>query len=224
MVKSYTFKEIETLFKNELNKSEHIMTFGVFGSLSAENDLDTLITKKPKSKTSDFFKEVHDLFFNIDEKINKISGGKLIRVSRSGHEEEVKYISNYDKRKDLVIQSTSYISLSQIIKAWTPDIGNSEDSWNKLERIIKNQLFLKGSVKDIFSGEFSKERNNETTFIMLDIHDRINSSCPEKFIVNKMNVTFDYILRKVLNAEPKVAKNLSESRKIFYFICDLAEK
>lgn len=53
----YTWEEIESVLTKELKKTKHIMTFGTMGSCNIKHDIDTIITKKPRSKTSDFLKK-----------------------------------------------------------------------------------------------------------------------------------------------------------------------
>lgn len=223
-MKPYTYEEIEEFLKKELQKSKHIMTFGVFGSLDIKNDLDVLVTKKPSSKPSEFYKEFHKLLENLDNYIKKYFGGKLIRVSRANHEEEVKYIANYNPKKDLVLQATTYVSLPQIKKNWAGEVNK----WDELEaiskKILKKQRYIVGSYNLIFSRRFNKEIKNEGLFGFLDIHDRINSNLPEDFLVHKMNKLYEYILKKMLGVKTLKAKNRKEAKKIFYKICKKIER
>lgn len=223
MTKPYTYEEIESFLKKELSKTKHIMTFGRFGSTNIENDLDALITKKPKSKTSEFYKEVHNIFDKLNSYLRKCDG-RLIRVSRANHEEEVKYISRYNPKTDLVIQATTYVSLPQIKKAWALDIGSWKNLDSEVSKILQNQKFLRGNADLLFSKEFNKEVKYENVYGALDIFDRINSNLPEVFLVHKMNHFYDYILRKLLKTKPLVAKNEKEVREIFYKICEKIEK
>ncbi len=224
MGKLFDWNEIKRVFEEELKKTKTIMTFGVFGSLSVENDLDVLITKKPSSKPSNFYREIHMFFENIDSYLNKNYKGRLIRVSRANHEEEVKYISKYNSNKDLVVQATTYISLPQIKKNWAGEFNKWTDLENKLPEILKKQFFLLGSKDLIFSKEFNKEIKNEGLYGIIDIHDRINSNLPDDFLIHKMNLLYDFILRKLLKEKPLRAKNRKEIKEIFYKMCVRLER
>lgn len=57
MTKSYTWEEIRAVLEKELNKTKHILTYGTIGSCNIEHDIDTIVTKKPDSKSSDFLKK-----------------------------------------------------------------------------------------------------------------------------------------------------------------------
>ena len=224
MTKPYTFEEIRKFLEEELKKAKHIMTFGVFGSLNLKNDMDILITKEPRSKTSNFYREIHNLFNNIDSYLNKKCRGRLIRVSRANHEEEVKYIAKYDPERDLVIQATTYVSLPQIKRAWAFDFGSWKELDAELPNILKKQHFFIGSSDMIFSEDFSKEVKSENVYGALDLMDRINSHYPRDFLILKMNLLYNYLARKRLKVKSLKAKNEREVREIFYKICDLAEK
>ena len=146
-----TWEEIEGYLKKELKKTKHIMTFGTIGSLNLEHDIDVIITKKPKSKSSDFYIEVHKIFYGIDNFLKNNFGFKIVRFSRLSDEFIIKNIIN--SKNKIFFHSMIYVSFSQIEKDWAWSIFPNED----IKKIIKkNYKCLFGKVEDIFSNEFKK--------------------------------------------------------------------
>jgi len=228
MVEPYTWDEIKGVLSKELKKTRHIMTFGTIGSLNVKHDIDTIITKKPRSRSADFFKEIHKLFDNVDRYLNKKYGARAIRFSRFSHEEEVKYIASF-KKNDLAFHVMAYISLDQIFLHWSYDLRMSERyAGVKVNKKVINELkksysCILGSLDDLFKPSFKSNKKGDA-FILLNDLDRINSHFPEKFLVFRMNVFFDHMFRKMLEMEVPKAKNKKEVRKIFYKMCDAIDK
>ena len=207
MAKTYSWEEIRSVLKKGLQKTEHILTYGTIGSCNIEHDIDTIITKKPSSPSSAFFREIHELFAVVDEYLQKKHNSRLIRTSRFGDEDEVKYIAN-SKKNDLVFQVMTYVSLEQIRIHWYPDV-ESNDEINKLLKDNYNCIF--GNAGGLFRPDFNKHKN-ERLFIRLNDSDRINSHFPASFLIARMNVLFDFILRKRLNLNSLKATNERDVR------------
>ena len=228
MVISCTWNEIRGILFNELKKTNHIMTYGTIGSLNIESDIDTIVTKKPSSKSSDFFREVHDLFDKVDKYFGKESGVKLIRFSRFSHEEEVKFIGGYKKR-DLLFHVMIYTSLDQMVMHWNDSLSLDEKGRGLTpSKKVRNTLkegyqCIIGNVEDLFKADF-KNNGNEEEFILLNDLDRINSHFPKKLLLDRMNVLFDYMFRKRLGQKTLEAKNEKEVREIFYKLCDILDE
>jgi len=220
-MKPYTWDEIKEFLIKELKKTRHIMTFGTISSRDINKDVDTVITKKPASKSSEFYTEIHNLFDSLNNYLNKKYGGKLIRTSRFDQEEEIKIIANYDEDKDLVFQVMTYISLPQLRMHWLPNMIKGVN----VETILKEtyNTFI-GDINDLFSEEFSKEGIYDACFLYMNDLDRINSNYSEQHLVLIMNKLFDYILRKLIKIKPFQAKNKKEIRKYFYKMCDILDK
>lgn len=215
MTKPYTWEEIKKILKVELKKTNHILTYGTIGSCNIDHDIDTIITKKPKSKSSDFFKEVHTLFDNINTYLLNKYSCKLIRTSRFSDEEEIKKLGNFTEN-DLVFQVLTYVSFSQIEKHWYADLGLNED----LNFILNNSYnLIFGKNSDLYKNDF-KSNSYDYLFIRLNDSDRINSNFENEFLIYRMNVLFDFILRKRLNLKFNFIKNKDEVRKTFYEICN----
>ena len=219
MAKTYTWNEIKSVLEKELKKTKHILTYGTIGSCNIEHDIDTIITKKPQSSSADFFKEIHNLFDFIDNFLQKKHKSRLIRTSRFSDEEEIKYIAKFEEN-DLVFQVLTYTSFKQIKMHWYADLAPNE----KVENILKNHYScLLGNINDLFKPDF-KIHKNEELFIRLNDSDRINSHFPEVFLIDRMNVLFDYILRKRLHLEPIVSKSVKDVKKVFYKVCEMLDK
>lgn len=219
MAKTYTWEEIELFLEKELRNTKHILTYGTIGSHNIEHDIDTIITKKPKSPSSEFFREVHSLFNQTDKYLRKKHNARLIRTSKFSDEEEIGYIANI-KENDLIFQVLTYTSFKQIKMHWFADLAPNQ----KLKKLLKNNYkCILGSTDDIFKLDF-KEYKNEHLFIRLNDSDRINSHFPQDFLVNRMNVLFDFILRKQLGLQPIKARNKQEVVENFYKVCEILDR
>ena len=213
--KPYTWEEIEKVLKKELEKTKHIMTFGTIGSRKVEKDIDTIITKKPESKSSDFYKEIHNLFDNLNSYLVRKYRGRVIRTSRFSDEEETKYIANYNKN-DLIFQVLTYISFKQIKMHWFADLAPTENLENLLK---KGYNCILGKPLDLFKSNF-EIYGKEYLFIRLNDSDRINSHFPIDFLIKRMNVLFEFLFRKKLGLKTPVAKNKKQLKEVFYKLCD----
>ena len=221
-MRDYTWEDIEKFLKEELKDKPSILTFGTIGSRKIERDMDIIITKNNNAKLSDFYKEIHGLFDELNDYMNKNFKSKLIRFSAMVHEEEVKELSNYDENKDLLFHVMTYVSFNQIIKHWTPNVINKEET---IEVIKKHYECLKGNKEDLFNqNKFPLDATNEYLLLYMNDLDRINSNMPIKTRIKSMNLLYDYILRKRINQKVRLAKNEKELREIFYYICDILDK
>lgn len=218
MTKLYTWEEIRAVLEKELNKTKHILTYGTIGSCNIEHDIDTIITKKPDSKSSDFFKEVHVLFEKIDSYLKKKYNCKLIRTSRFSDEEETKYIAKCTPN-DLVFQVLTYVSFSQIEKHWAADLNGGEDL---VEILSYSSDFLLGNFSSLLESTF-KRNIYDFLFIRLNDSDRINSHFPQQFLIGRMNMLFDFILRKRLGLRYEFVDSVEQIKEEFYNICDVLD-
>ncbi len=219
MTKSYTWEEIKEFIVKELSKTKHIMTWGTIGSLNVEHDIDTIITKKPESFSSDFYKEVHGIFDRLDVFLKKYNG-RAVRFSFSP-EEFIIYGLIEKRANDLSFHTMIYTSYSQILKDWAWSIFSDD---NMKEILLNNYSCLLGSVEDLFSKEFIKERYYDPIFILLYLYDKINSHLPEKILLESMNHSYDYLYRKRLGLKAPICKNEKEIRKSFYKLCEILDE
>lgn len=171
--------------------------------------------KKPKSNSSDFFKEIHSLFEKINEYLLKKYSCKLIRTSRFSDEEETKKIGNFSKN-DLVFQVLTYVSFSQIEKHWYADLAPDESLGFILNKSYK---LIIGDVSDLYRKDF-KSNSYDYLFIRLNDSDRINSNFEERFLISRMNILFDFIFRKRLDKKFTLAKTKEDVKKVFYDLCN----
>lgn len=212
-MKPFSFEDVEKILKQELKKTKHILVYAIFGSCNVENDLDTLILKKADSKVEDFYKELHSLFERIDKVVKKKYDAKLICFN--GNEAESLYLAKYKKR-DLVFQILAYNTMGHLKRDWLPFMDNS----NSLTHFLKSDMkYLIGSTQDIFSPNFKKKSKHDSTYLTIEVHDRLSSNYPEKLELSVMNDHLDYIIRKLSGKEYKKAKNRSELKKRFYEMC-----
>lgn len=220
MKKLYDWQEIKEFLTKELKKTKHIMTFGTIGSCNIEHDIDTIITKKPKSKTSAFFKEIHNLFDNVDNYLNRNYGAHAIRFSTSEEEFSILGLMK-DNERNLAFHGMIYITYPEIERDWNWALFEDDN----LERILReNYDCLIGSVEDLFSDEFQKKSYYDSIFIFLYKYDKINSHYPKEIFLRAMNSYFDYILRKRLGLKTLVAKDEKQVKDIFYELCDILDE
>lgn len=219
--KSYTWEEIKKFLEKELNESKHIMTWGTIGSCNIKRDIDTIITKKPKSKCSDFSKELHNILDNLNNYLNEKYGVNLIRVPNTSFTEEFMKLSNYSKG-DLVLHIMVYSSYPQMEKDWKWALFKNEN----LNEIMKNNYdCIFGKVDDLFSRDFKKIFYADNIFLyVVSLYDRTNSNYSKKFLIQIMNGYFDFLYRKRLKLKAPVAKDKKEVRKYIYKLCDIIDK
>ena len=220
MAKPYDWKEIEQFLLKELKETKHILTFGTIGSLNVEHDIDMIITKNPKSKSSDFYKEIHKIFDSVDSYLNKKYKAKLIRAAHSSYTLEFMKLSGYEKN-DLVFHVMTYTTYSALKRNWGWALFPDE---NMKEILSENYDCLLGSVNDLYSKEFQKGKYGDNILIYLSTYDRTNSHYSDNFLLKVMNHYFDFLMRKRLKVKAKKAMNKKEVREIFYEICDIDDE
>ena len=214
MVESYTWEEIGNFLSERLRKTNHIMTFGTIGSHNLEQDVDVIITKKPTSKTSDFYKEIHNLFESLDNYLNKKFKTRVIRFSHSAEEFLIK---GYIKNKSIFFHTMVYVSFPQIELDWSWAISKNENITNLFK---KNYSIFYGKIDSLFRKDFQRENGHENLFIFLYLYDFLNSNLPEKLLLEIMNKSFEYIYKKRLGLDTPIARNREEAKKYFYELCD----
>jgi len=214
MRKPYEWKEIENFLRKALDKSEHILTFGTIGSCNVENDIDIIITKKPLSPSSKFYKEVHKIFDSLEHYL-KIKYNHILLRFPGGSQGELINLSK-KRRNALVIESMIYTSFPQIRKDWEWAMFNDES----VSDILKKQNFLFGNFSDLFAREFQTPKYSDPVFIYLYRYDRINSNYPKKLLLDIMNKHYDYLYRKRLGLKAPICKKSEDIRKAFYELCD----
>src|SRR3989344_5652577 len=212
MIKPYTWKEVKTFLTKELQKTKHILTFGTFGSNNIEHDIDLLITKKPTSPTSDFYKEIHGIFDSLNAYLNNKYGAKAIRFSTSEEQYLILNLSE-SSEKDIAFHSHIYTSYPQIQKDWGWAIFEDVD----LDKFFKEKYkCIIGSTEDLFSKQFMQKSYYDSIYNFLYRYDKINSHYPKDLFLKVMNHFFDYLYRKRLGLKSPVAKNEKEVREYFY--------
>ncbi|MBI5065021.1 hypothetical protein HZA97_02185 [Candidatus Woesearchaeota archaeon] len=219
MVKSVlTWDIVKDFLAKELSKTKHILTYGTIGSCNIERDIDTIITKKSNSSHSDFYKEVHGLFDSVKIFVKQKYRMNLIVFNR--FEPEAMKLSNY-KKGDLVFHVMIYTSLNQLENDWKQYLFDGENVKSILD---KNYADILGKLDYLFGESFKDKYYYDPIYIRLYEYDRLHSNYQPKFLVEVMNKYFDFILRKRLNLEPKVAKNEKDLREIFYLICAVLDE
>lgn len=219
--KTYTWEEIRECLKKKLTHTSHIFTYGTIGSCNVDHDIDTIVTKKPGSTSADFFQELHLLFNHVDEYLRTNHNARLIRTSRFSDEEESKYIAGYEA-KDLVFQVMSYVSLKQINMHWFDSI-NSSDPVSEIEAFLRSSYkCIKGEPDSLFDHNFAQYKYEEL-FIRLNDSDRINSKFPEQFLVQRMNVLYDFVMRKRMGVSSHRCSTAIDCQRIFYDVCSFLD-
>ncbi len=212
----YTWEDVRLFLEKKLRKTKSIQHFGTIGSYNLLNDIDTIVTKKPNAKPSEFYKEVHNIFDTLNNFMKKKYNRKLIKFSRRDHQDEILKLANY-KTGDLVLQVLIYFSWPQIEMHWHPNLIRDLS----IKEIAKGYRFIIGNYEQLFSKEFSFSRKYDALFLYLNDLDRINSNFESKFLIKTMNHSFSYIIKlSKLNIGLK-AKTAKELRNNFYKLADL---
>lgn len=217
-MKKLSWEIISDFLKSELKQTKHIMTWGTIGSLNIEHDIDTIITKKPSVPSSEFFKEIHTIFENLDSYLYKNFKTKAVRF---GHSTQEYLVKGYTKEKKVLFHTMIYVSFPEVEEDWSWALFKDE----RIEEILgKHYKCILGKTEDIFSKEFRKENYFENIFINLYAFDSLNSNLPRKVFLEVMNGCFKYLYKKKLGIEAPIAKNREEVKKYFYELCDLLDK
>lgn len=222
MPKPYTWEELRVQLEVELQDTEHIQTYGTIGSCNIDHDIDTIVTKKPGSASANFFQELHGLFDQIDRYLQEHHNARLIRTSRFSDEEEIKYIANCEEN-DLVFQVMSYVSMKQIKMHWFDSFVDMDGDKKTEEFLRNNYKCIIGDINDIFRNDFASHKH-EDLFIRLNDSDRINSHLPTDFLVRRMNVLYDFVLRKRLGINVDPALDEAGCRGCFYKVCGILDQ
>jgi len=211
--------EIENFLRDYLKKTKYILTFGTIGSTNLNTDIDLIITKKRLSPSDKFYKEIHELFDNLNNFLEEKYGYSTIRFALSYEEDLIHSISNEEKA--ILFHTMVYVSYSQLEKDWDWAMFKDESIKNI---ILEDYNCLLGSPRLLFSNEFSKEKYYESIFNYLYYYDKIHSKLPEKLLIKIMDHGYDYILRKRLGSKGVISKNSSEVRDNFYKICRIVDQ
>jgi hypothetical protein len=218
-MKPFTWEEIKSVLEGELKKTKSIMTFGTIGSCNVEHDIDVIIIKKPQSKSSDFYKEIHNLFDNLNNYLDREYNSKLIRLPGVSFVPEFQNLFKYSK-DDLLIHAMVYGSYPQIDHDWNRAffIG---DTFKTV--IFEEYDCFFGDKMKLFSKNFMQSNYADNLFFYLGLYDRLNSIHDEAFLVKVMNYYFDILYRKRLKLKFDLAKNKKDVKKVFYKFCDIID-
>lgn len=218
MSKPYTWEEIKGILSTLLKSSKHVMTFGTIGSCNIEHDIDMIITKKPQSKTSDFYRELHSIFDYIDNYLLKRYNCSLQCISVF-YQPFAKY-SNSVNKNDLIFDVMSYISYPEIRKDWGWAISEDEN----VDEILDSQSFLKGKLDDLHSIQFGQGGKFDNLHIFLYSKDVSNSRLPDKYKIVILNEVLDYIINKRLGLKAFNIVYSKDFRRYYYKACDIIDK
>jgi hypothetical protein len=213
-----SWEKLKEMLLKELRKTKHILTFGTIGSLDTKKDIDVIITKKPAAKTSDFYKEIHQLFESVDKTLKEQEGLRAFRFYHSIEESVLRY---FNSNKGIYFHTMVYTSYPQIERDWKWAMFEDES----IKEILgKHYNCLLGNVKELFSKEFQKKKYYDSMFIYLYQYDKINSNYPKVLFLEMMNNSFDFLFRKRLKLEVNEVGNEKEAKETFYKLCDTLDK
>ena len=119
MAKPYDWEEIKHVLLKELKKTKHILTFGTIGSLNVEHDIDIITTKKPDSKSSSYFRELHKILDSVDGYLMKKYKSKLIRGPHHS------YLPEFTKLSKSLMNLSSLNLKQSSIALWVKEIISS---------------------------------------------------------------------------------------------------
>ena len=219
-MKPYSWEEVESVLNKELKRTKHIMTFGTIGSRNIEHDIDTIITKKPSSSSSEFYKEIHGIFDAVDGYLMKKHKSRVLRFALSTEELFIHELSK-GSDNDLAFHTMIYTSFSQIDKDWSWALLPDE---NMKKMLLENYKCLLGSTENLFSKEFIKPRYYDSVFIYLYHYDKTNTPLSDKLLSKLMNDAFDYLLRKRIGVKANIVRNNEQARAEIYRLCDILDE
>lgn len=218
MNRTYTWEEISKILKQKLLKTNHILTFGTIGSVNLNNDVDIMITKKPNSNLSDFYKEIHNIFEYINEYLKINHNQKIIRFTSLEHQEEVLKIGKYEKN-DLAIQALIFISYEQMKTIWS----NTSNLYIK-NIITPSYKAIYGDLNKIESKDFQQYSIYDSLCLYLNRLDRINSNYDEEFLIKVMNHLYTYLAKHFNINFKNISTTRKEVKENFYNVCNLIDK
>ena len=210
---------IEAYLKKQLQNTTTIMTFGTIGSKNIEHDIDIIVTKNPGAKSSNYYRELHKIFDNLNSYLRNL-GSKLIVFSEFNSQDERLTIGNY-KMGDIALHVMSYLSLEQLVENWKQDL----ELGTKIGHIIKNNYNpIKGSPEDIFDKKFFERKKHDNLILRMHNQDRTNSNYPESLLVHNMSHLYRYVLKHLGITENPVLGNRDQVREKFYNILDIIDQ
>ena len=219
MEEKLSWEKLKSIIVKGLEKSKHILTFGTIGSHNIEHDIDIIITKKSTSSSSEFYKEVHNLYDFIDNRLRKEYPKKLGVFSGGGVSPEQLKISTC-KKGDIIFDVMTYVSLRELENDWYPYMQESSNIKSFLE---KEYNCIIGKTNFLFTEKFTKKTKNDYLFLVLMKYDKIKTQYPRNFLIECMNYHFDYVLRKRLGLNSEMANSEEDVKEIFYRICDILD-
>lgn len=209
---------IKSILQEELKKTKSIMTFGTIGSCNIDHDIDLIITKKPSSPSSEFLREIHTLFENLDFCLNKEYKTRVIRFNQSI---EGLYSQEMIKEKSVMFHVLIYVCLPQLVTHWKWSLPKDKDIMEILKR---DYSCLYGKTNDLLSKEFNSDNYYSFMFTYIVMYDHVNFPLPKDFMLKISNYYFKYLYKKHLGLEAPVARNRKEVKKYFYELCDILDK
>ncbi|MEK6927415.1 MAG: hypothetical protein AABX11_03200 [Nanoarchaeota archaeon] len=213
-----SWENIKNFLVEDLKNKNTIMTFGTIGSTNIEHDIDVIITKKPSVSSADFFREVHDLYDNLDSYLQSNFSLVVKRFARFSEEPMIKSVGI--SKKGIFFHTMIYVSFPQIEKDWSTALFPDDN----IKNVLKGYTLLKGNSNDLFSKDFSKLNYCDNIFNSLYLNDLIHSTYPNKAILSVMNHVLYYLFVKRLKSDFVLAKNLNELREKVYSLCELIDK
>lgn len=221
MIKShkFTWEALKPFIFNELLKTNHIQTFGTIGSCNIEHDIDIMITKKPKSKPSDFLRETKKLISELNKYLNKKYNKKVVQFFEFNSQEEVLHIGKY-KKGDLAIHLMEYFSLNHIFSHWFNIFKTRSELRNF---IIKKYIPLFGDLKSILKKSFEKGIKNENLIWTLEKTTRFNSNYPKKLIINFIESSLYYVQKHSNNKMKFKINSIKDAENAFYKTIEILE-
>ncbi|HIH31886.1 TPA: hypothetical protein HA235_04200 [Candidatus Woesearchaeota archaeon] len=212
---NYSWRDIDTILKEELQNKDSIAIFAVIGSKDINHDIDIIAIKNPEIKSSEYVSQIHELLDNTNNRLNDKYGKKLIRFSCFNNQEEALHLGKYDNG-DLALHLMTYPSYQQMILDWTPDINSNAN----MEEILKKSTILKGDLNSIDYLKTQERGKHANIYQKINDCDITNSNYEDKLCLKKMNELFRYIGKNIRLGKEYSAKTLLESRKILYEILD----
>jgi len=163
VLKKLDWNTISDFLQTELKESKHIMTWGTIGSLNIKHDIDTIITKKPNSPSADFFKEVHNIFENLDFYLHKNFKTRAVRFAQATQK---CLVEEYTKGKKVMFHTMIYISFPQIQKDWGWALFKDEN----ISEILKENYVCLMEMSKVCSQKIFKQKTILKMYLFISIY------------------------------------------------------
>lgn len=200
------FEDFERILEKtikEFKQINKISYIGIFGSRNMGRDIDVLIGPDKKSKKGVFLKILCDFLELLKRNLNR-ENSRLVVVTHSILQEEIKYISKMKKGKDVLLHISSFADF----------IPGNEDV---KKGILKTVKLYYGKEKSLW--QYSKT-NKDNYYNYLLFSSCLFSNYPKELETNKTHEKILYIYK---HNNGKINLKGKTNKQIYLECCDFLD-